>query len=141
MFGEYVFHNAMSSFSARNQFKNNEVRTDSSISRTRSNVLSGRVKPTAHNLCLANTINTNTQFSKDDKLTPCEPDRLIIGASKLLVRFTVLMSPCSRSLFEDEIAIWLFGCGEDDRTLLTSAPPGGGEAPRFDIPSSVLGGL
>lgn len=68
-----------------------------------------------------------------EELTECEPAKLMIGASRLLVRWTVLMSACSRSLFEEDIAIWLACCGSDERARLMSAPCGRGEAPRFDM--------
>ena len=37
--------------------------------------------------------------------TPCEPDRLMIGASKLLVRLTVRMRACCLSSLDEEMAI------------------------------------
>ena len=37
--------------------------------------------------------------------TPCAPERLMMGASKLLVRFTVRISACCRSSLEEDIAI------------------------------------
>ena len=56
-----------------------------------------------------------------------------MGASKLLVRFTVRMRACCLSSLEDEIAIWFAG-GDWDRTLLMRTPPeGGGDALRFDM--------
>lgn len=58
----------------------------------------------------------------------------MIGASRLLVRLTLLMRAFCRSSFEDEIAIWFRG-GVFERALLTRVPSvdGGGEAPLFDI--------
>ena len=56
----------------------------------------------------------------------------MIGASKLLVRFTVRMRACCRSSFDDEIAIWVSGAGEPERARLMRAPPGG-DAPRLDM--------
>ena len=57
----------------------------------------------------------------------------MMGASKLLVRFTVRTRPCCRSSFEDEMMIW-FATGEDERArLMIALPCGGGEALRFDI--------
>lgn len=56
-----------------------------------------------------------------------------MGASKLLVRFTVRMRACCLSSLEDEIAIWFAG-GDWDRTLLMRTPPeGGGDALRLDM--------
>ena len=54
-----------------------------------------------------------------------------MGASKLLVRWTVRMRPLLRSSLDDEIAIWFVGGGVA-RAFFTSAPLGG-EALRFDI--------
>lgn len=56
-----------------------------------------------------------------------------MGASKLLVRLMVRMRPCSLSLFPEEMAIWVLGAGDPERARLMSAPPGGGDAPRFDM--------
>lgn len=61
-----------------------------------------------------------------------------MGASRLLVRFTVLISPFCRSSFEEEIAIWVDD-GEPERALLMRVPPPGGDAPLFDISDSVEG--
>lgn len=66
------------------------------------------------------------------KRTPCDPDKLIMGACRLLVRFTVRMRACCLSSFEDEIAICVFGAGDPERARLIRAPPGG-DALRFDI--------
>lgn len=71
--------------------------------------------------------------TKVTKHTPCDPVKLIMGASRLLVRFTVRMRACWRSSFEDEMAIWLVGPGEDSRVLLMRVPGGNGEAARLDI--------
>lgn len=54
----------------------------------------------------------------------------MMGASKLLVRFTVRMSPFS--FVPEEIAIWLVGGGVA-RALLMSVPSGGGDPPRLDM--------
>jgi len=56
----------------------------------------------------------------------------MMGASRLLVRFTVRMRPFCRSSFDEEMAIWLDG-GVEERTLFIRMPAGGGEAPRLDI--------
>ena len=37
--------------------------------------------------------------------TPCDPDKLMIGASKALVRFTVRMRACCLSSLDEEMAI------------------------------------
>jgi len=54
-----------------------------------------------------------------------------MGASKLLVRWTVRIRPLLRSSLDDEIAIWFVGGGVA-RARFISAPVGG-EALRFDI--------
>jgi hypothetical protein len=56
----------------------------------------------------------------------------MIGASRLLVRWTVLTSPLLLSSPEEEIAIWLDGGGVA-LALFTRVPSRGGEGPRFDI--------
>ena len=65
--------------------------------------------------------------------TPCAPDRLMIGASRLLVRLTVRMRACCLSSLEEEMAIWVSGAGEPERARFMSTPLGGGDAPRFDM--------
>lgn len=57
----------------------------------------------------------------------------MMGASRLLVRLTVRMRACCLSSLEEEMAICVFGAGEPERALLMSTPPGGGDAPRFDM--------
>lgn len=59
----------------------------------------------------------------------------MIGASRLLVRWTVLISPLLRSSFDEEITILLDGGGVAF-ALFTRAPSRGGESPRFDILST-----
>jgi len=56
----------------------------------------------------------------------------MIGASRLLVRWTVLMSPLLRSSFDEEMAIWLDGGGVA-LAFFIKVPSKGGEGPRFDI--------
>lgn len=64
--------------------------------------------------------------------TEWAPARLMIGASRPLVRWTVLMSPLLRSSPDEEIRIWLDGGGVA-LALFTTVPSRGGEGPRFDI--------
>ena len=54
-----------------------------------------------------------------------------MGASRLLVRFTVRMRPFDRSSLDEDIAIWFVG-GVKGRAFLMRAPSEGEEA-RFDI--------
>lgn len=67
-------------------------------------------------------------------LTECAPDKLTIGASRLLVRWTVLMRPLLRSSPVEEIAIWVFAGGGVSLARFITVPwRVGGEALRFDI--------
>lgn len=66
------------------------------------------------------------------KYTECAPARLTIGASRLLVLWTVRISPLLRSSFVEDIAIWLLGGGVA-LALLTSTPPAEGDSDRLDI--------
>ena len=66
------------------------------------------------------------------KYTECAPARLTIGASRLLVLWTVRISPLFRSSFVEDMAIWLLGGGVA-LALLTSAPPADGDSDRLDI--------
>jgi hypothetical protein len=56
----------------------------------------------------------------------------MIGASRLLVRWTVLTNPLLLSSPEEEMTIWLDGGGVA-LALFTRVPSRGGEGPRFDI--------
>ena len=66
-------------------------------------------------------------------LTPCAPLKVTIGASRPLVRFTVLISACSRVFPDVEMTIWPEF--EEDSVLarLVNAPPINGEEGRLDI--------
>lgn len=105
--------------------------TNASVSWTSSNILSCRIEATAQYFSLTSSQSSMITSMQDLILTEWAPERLIIGASRLLVRFTVLISPFWRSSVED-MAIWVVG-GSFERALLTRAPPGGGDAVRFDI--------
>lgn len=67
--------------------------------------------------------------------TECAPDKLTMGASKLLVRWTVRIRLLLRSSLDDEMAIWFVGGGVA-RAFFTSAPAGG-VALRFDMQIGV----
>jgi hypothetical protein len=72
-------------------------------------------------------------------LTACDPERLTIGASRLLVRFTERTSAFCLSSFDDEIvSCWLLASGSEDLALLIRLPSSCGAA-RFDI--SLRGAL
>ena len=62
-----------------------------------------------------------------------------MGASRLLVRATVLISPLFRSSFADEMAIWVEGGGVALARLI-SAPPALGDEGRFDIVLNYMRG-
>lgn len=66
------------------------------------------------------------------ELTECAPDKLIIGASRLLVRFMLRIKPFWRSSPEDEMTSSFLG-GEPERALLTNVPSPGDGVPLFDI--------
>ena len=56
-----------------------------------------------------------------------------MGASRLLVRFTVRINACSRSFPEDEMMSWDVFWGSEERLLFMRVPWAGGDALRFDM--------
>ena len=110
------------------------ILTYTSVARTCCDVLTCWIKSTAQNFALYNVsfkyiYNIETKWLK---YTECAPARLTIGASRLLVLWTVRISPLFRSSFAEDIAIWLLGGGVA-LALLTTAAPSDGDSDRLDI--------
>jgi hypothetical protein len=80
-------------------------RTDTSVSGTCSDVLSRWVEPTAQNFCLRH-VSYVFRHGRGRKHTEWAPDKLMMGASKLLVRWTDRMRPFLSSPAEEMIS-WL----------------------------------
>lgn len=66
-------------------------------------------------------------------LTPCAPVKATMGASRPLVRFTVLMSACSRVFPDVEMTIWLEFAEDSILARLVNTPDIEGEGGRLDI--------
>ena len=66
-------------------------------------------------------------------LTPCAPLKATMGASKPLVRFTVLISACSRVFPDVEMTIWPEFTEDSVLARLVNAPAIDGEGGRLDI--------
>ena len=120
------------------------TRTDTTVGRTRNDILARGVKTTTQDLCLKepqNTVPPSARRSKHDvvvtaRRTLCEPLKLMIGASNALVRLIERTRPCSFSPAEEMmICCWSEDEGDVPRARLMSAPPGGGggDPGRFDM--------
>lgn len=66
-------------------------------------------------------------------LTPCAPVKATMGASRPLVRFTVLISACSRVLPDVEMTIWPEFAEDSVLARLVNMPVIEGEGGRLDI--------
>ena len=110
------------------------ILTYTSVTGTCCNVLTCWIKSTAQNFALYDVPFTYIylKYNQMVKYTECAPARLTIGASRLLVLWTVRISPLFRSSFVEDIAIWLLGGGVA-LALLISAPPADGDSDRLDI--------
>ena len=109
-------------------------RTDTSVGGTCSNVLSRWVEPTAQNFCLKH-VSFVFRHGRGGMHTEWAPDKLMMGASKLLVRWTDRMRPFLSSPAEEMIS-WLDGGSPDFARLMRPPVPGampmGGDG-RLDI--------
>jgi len=66
-------------------------------------------------------------------LTPCAPVKATMGASRPLVRFTVLISACSRVFPDVEMIIWPKFAEDSVLARLVNVPAIDGEGGRLDI--------
>jgi hypothetical protein len=71
-------------------------------------------------------------------LTPCAPLKATIGASRPLVRFTVLMSACSRVFPDVEMTIRPEFAEDSVLARLVNVPAIDGERGRLDILKRAL---
>lgn len=71
-------------------------------------------------------------------LTPCAPVKATMGASRPLVRFTVLISACSRVFPDVEMIIWLEFAEDSVLARLVNTPVIEGEGGRLDIFKDAL---
>ena len=71
-------------------------------------------------------------------LTPCAPVKATMGASRPLVRFTVLISACSRVFPDVEMTIWPEFAEDSVLARLVNTPVIEGEGGRLDIFKDAL---